>query len=94
MFMYCMLNFLLNKINIHLKYEVSKYDSVVKKLLKLKLRNRENKKRIRALTSQNNLFKDILRGLKRNELMMLHSNVEKLASLIDEFQPLRNIFIS
>ena len=89
-----MLNFLLNKINIHLKYEVSKYDSVVKRLQSLKLRNRENKKRIRALKSQNKLFKDILRGLKRNELMMLHSNVENIASLVDKFQPLRNIFIS
>ena len=89
-----MLNFFLNKINIHLKYEVSKYDSVVKRLQTLQLRNRENKKRIRALKSQNKLFKDILRGLKRNELMMLHSNVENIASLVDKFQPLRNIFIS
>jgi hypothetical protein len=51
------------------------------------------RKKYREIVQQNRLFRDILRGLKKNELMLLYSNVERIENLIDEFSSLPNIFV-
>ena len=47
---------------------------------------RRAKKKIR-------LYRDILRGIKREELIVLHANVKRIENLIDEFSSLPNIFV-
>ena len=48
----------------------------------------------RNLRRENKLLRDILRGLKRNELYVLHSNVKRIEELVDKFGIMRNIFVS
>ncbi len=52
------------------------------------------RKKGRLAKQENRLLRDILRGLKRNELMVLHSNVKRIEELVDKFGILRNIFVS
>ncbi len=47
----------------------------------------------RKLRRKNKLYRDILRGLKRNELMVLHANVKRIEKIIDAYMPLENIFV-
>lgn len=52
------------------------------------------RKQTRKAKQENRLLRDILRGLKRNELYVLHNNVERIEELVDKFGILRNIFVS
>ena len=51
-------------------------------------------KQTRKAKQENRLLRDILRGLKRNELHVLHNNVKRIEELVDKFGIMRNIFVS
>ena len=51
-------------------------------------------KQTRKAKQENRLLRDILRGLKRNELYVLHNNVKRIEELVDKFGIMRNIFVS
>ena len=50
-------------------------------------------KNVKKAKQKNRLFRDILRGMKKKELMILYDNVKRIDKIIDSFLPLENIFI-
>ena len=75
------MNEILHFFNLH----ISPYDEFVK--------HRKQSKKNKVLRRKNKLYRDILRGLKKNELMLLHANVKRIEKIVDEFLPLENIFV-
>jgi hypothetical protein len=59
------------------------------------LNRQKNKatKNARRAKKLNNLYRDILRGLKRNELMLFHKNVKRIEKIVDAFVVLENVFV-
>ena len=80
------MNNLLHLFNLHLTF----YDDYKNTSKKSKI---TTFKKYLKMKQQNRLLRDILRGLKANELMVLHANVKRIENLIDEFSSLPNIFV-
>ena len=79
------MNEILHYFNIHLE----SYDEFQMN----QLRMIKASKNVKKAKHKNRLFRDILSGMKKKELMILYDNVKRIDKIIDSFLPLENIFI-
>ncbi len=79
----------MNKLFQFFNLYVSSYDDFITTKRRLKQLTKSSKK----VRRKNRLYRDLLRGLKKNELMILHANIKRVENIIDEFAVLENIFV-
>jgi len=61
--------------------------------LNLEAENNRVQKGNRRLRQKNNLFRDIAKGKKREEILEIYSNIQRIKEISDKFVLLEKVFI-